>query len=152
MNILNLQQFIAHFQGHRRLTIRTLQAFPEDQLLGYRVEPMRTFAEMAGEILALERYTLHGIISGNWAWQTPAPLASKQALVSAFELQGQESPGLFGKLSSERLEAVEKDSFGARWANRDRLLYMLDNEIHHRAQGYVYLRLLGIEPPAFWER
>jgi uncharacterized damage-inducible protein DinB len=38
------------------------------------------------------------------------------------------------------------------WANRDRLLYMVDNEIHHRAQGYVYLRLLGIEPPAFYER
>lgn len=31
------------------------------------------------------------------------------------------------------------------------LLYMLDNEIHHRGQGYVYLRLLGLEPP-FWER
>jgi uncharacterized damage-inducible protein DinB len=29
---------------------------------------------------------------------------------------------------------------------------MIDNEIHHRAQGYVYLRLLGLEPPAFFER
>ena len=32
------------------------------------------------------------------------------------------------------------------------LLYWIDNEIHHRGQGYVYLRALGIEPPAFWER
>jgi len=30
--------------------------------------------------------------------------------------------------------------------------YYVDNEIHHRAQGYVYLRALGIEPPFFWER
>jgi len=32
------------------------------------------------------------------------------------------------------------------------LLYWIDNEIHHRGQGYVYLRSLGIEPPPFWDR
>jgi uncharacterized damage-inducible protein DinB len=32
------------------------------------------------------------------------------------------------------------------------LLYVIDNEIHHRGQGYVYLRAQGIEPPAFWDR
>ena len=32
------------------------------------------------------------------------------------------------------------------------ILYFIDNEIHHRGQGYVYLRSLGIEPPFFWER
>ena len=31
-------------------------------------------------------------------------------------------------------------------------LYWIDNEIHHRGQGYVYLRSLGIEPPAFYDR
>ena len=34
----------------------------------------------------------------------------------------------------------------------DLLMYVIDNEIHHRGQGYVYLRTLGIEPPAFYER
>src|SRR4030095_4406801 len=34
----------------------------------------------------------------------------------------------------------------------DLLLYAIDNEIHHRGQGYVYLRVLGIEPPHFYER
>jgi uncharacterized damage-inducible protein DinB len=31
-------------------------------------------------------------------------------------------------------------------------MYAIDNEIHHRGQGYVYLRALGIVPPPFWER
>jgi uncharacterized damage-inducible protein DinB len=31
-------------------------------------------------------------------------------------------------------------------------MYFLDNEIHHRGQGYVYLRELGVEPPAFYQR
>ncbi len=34
----------------------------------------------------------------------------------------------------------------------DLILYVIDNEIHHRGQGYVYLRALGIEPPAFYDR
>ena len=34
----------------------------------------------------------------------------------------------------------------------DMVLYVVDNEIHHRGQGYVYLRSLGIEPPAFYDR
>jgi uncharacterized damage-inducible protein DinB len=32
------------------------------------------------------------------------------------------------------------------------ILYVVDNEIHHRGQGYVYLCALGVEPPPFWER
>ena len=34
----------------------------------------------------------------------------------------------------------------------DLVLYAIDNEIHHRGQGYVYLRALGIDPPPFYER
>ncbi|HEU4878313.1 MAG TPA: DinB family protein [Gemmatimonadaceae bacterium] len=30
--------------------------------------------------------------------------------------------------------------------------YIIDNEVHHRGQGYVYLRSLGIEPPPFYVR
>jgi uncharacterized damage-inducible protein DinB len=32
------------------------------------------------------------------------------------------------------------------------ILYVIDNEIHHRGQGYVYLRALGIAPPPFYDR
>jgi uncharacterized damage-inducible protein DinB len=32
------------------------------------------------------------------------------------------------------------------------LFYIIDNEVHHRGQGYVYLRALGIEPPPFYDR
>jgi uncharacterized damage-inducible protein DinB len=34
----------------------------------------------------------------------------------------------------------------------DLILYVIDNAIHHRGQGYVYLRALGIAPPPFYER
>jgi uncharacterized damage-inducible protein DinB len=34
----------------------------------------------------------------------------------------------------------------------DLILYVIGNEIHHRGQGYVYLRALAIEPPSFYDR
>jgi uncharacterized damage-inducible protein DinB len=32
------------------------------------------------------------------------------------------------------------------------VLYVIDNEVHHRGQGYAYLRALGVEPPPFYLR
>ena len=32
------------------------------------------------------------------------------------------------------------------------LNYFVGNEVHHRGQGNVYLRALGIEPPGFYDR
>jgi uncharacterized damage-inducible protein DinB len=152
MELLTLEQFYNHWQGHRRLTIRTIEAFPEDKLFSYKVEPMRTFGEIANEIITVETYTLNGIASGNWAWKQGEVLMNKDALLAAFAQRENSAKELWSKLTSERIQAVEKDAMELTWSNRDRLLYMLDNEIHHRAQGYVYLRQLGIEPPAFYER
>ena len=32
------------------------------------------------------------------------------------------------------------------------ILYFIENESHHRGQGYTYLRALHIDPPYFWGR
>jgi uncharacterized damage-inducible protein DinB len=152
MELLTLEQFYTHWQGHRKLTIRTVEAFPEDKLFSYNVAPMRTFGEIAKEIIGVETYTLNGIISGEWVWKQDEAITNKELLLAGFLHVEKTTKELWSKLTLERIQSVEKDAWGATWANRDRLLYMHDNEIHHRAQGYVYLRLLGIEPPAFYER
>ena len=55
-------------------------------------------------------------------------------------------------IAPERFQKVEIAFGQYENANYDTLFYFIDNEIHHRAQGYVYLRSLGIAPPFFWER
>lgn len=52
--LLTLEQFYGHWQGHRRLTTRTLEAFPEDELFSYNVEPMRSFGKLISEIHEIE--------------------------------------------------------------------------------------------------
>ena len=59
---------------------------------------------------------------------------------------------LWPNIPAARFQEVDT-AFGQwKMAIYELLLYIRDNEIHHRGQGYVYLRSLGIEPPPFWER
>ena len=57
-------------------------------------------------------------------------------------------------LRSRRHASQEIDKAFGEWEGPvyGLFLYWIDNEIHHRGQGYVYLRSLGIEPPAFYDR
>ena len=59
---------------------------------------------------------------------------------------------LFPQIPEQRFQEVDT-AFG-QWKMPifALLLYVVDNEIHHRGQGYVYLRELGIDPPPFYER
>ena len=44
---------LAHWQGHRRLTRRIIDAFPDDQLFTFSIGGMRSFGEMAMEIVTM---------------------------------------------------------------------------------------------------
>ena len=41
--IVNPEEFLNHWQGHRRVTRRVIEAFPEDKLFNYSVGGMRPF-------------------------------------------------------------------------------------------------------------
>jgi uncharacterized damage-inducible protein DinB len=141
-----------HWQGHRRLTRRVIEAFPEDQLFTFSLGGMRTFGELAGELLAMGAPMIQGLATGDWeAYETEA-FTSKEDLLRHWDASTKEIDEFWASIPAERF-AETITSFGqytgpAHW----QVLYVIDNEIHHRGQGYVYLRALGIEPPAFYER
>ncbi|GGH74554.1 putative damage-inducible protein DinB [Pullulanibacillus pueri] len=153
--ILSLEKFRETLDANRGLTIRTLQAFPEDKLFTYSpVEPLRPFSEMILEVLDVERGYTRGIALGDWEYTQPyAGVSSKADLLKACQETQESVRNWWHEITEERLAVVEKDPFfGGEMSHFDRLQYALENEIHHRGQGYIYLRLLGIEPPFFYER
>lgn len=145
-------------EGHHRLTKRVIAAFPNDALFSFKPVPaMRCFAEIAAEILQLEEIIVQGVALGTWKdWDANSrylSLPDTASILQAFDEVRAQSTTLWPRLTPQRLDEVEFDPWMQRPSTiRSRLEYMRDNEIHHRGQGYVYLRLLGIEPPAFWER
>lgn len=155
--VITPEAMLEHWQGHRRLTRRVIEKFPEDKLFDYAIGGMRPFAALAGEMMGMALPGIHGIVSGKWETYTSfSDLASspktKHELLDQWDRITEEINEQWPKIPAGRFQ--ENDvAFGqyegpVYWT----LLYFIDNEIHHRAQGYVYLRSLGIEPPPFWER
>jgi uncharacterized damage-inducible protein DinB len=151
-SFMTSQQFLASWQGHRALTRRAIDAFPEDKLFGYSIGGMRPFSALAMECLGMAVPTLKGVIAGDWEQYAASKAATKAELLRLWDDATAEIDALWPKIPAARFQEVDT-AFG-QWKMTiyDLLLYVRDNEIHHRGQGYVYLRSLGIEPPAFWER
>ena len=150
--IMSSQQFLEHWQGHRALTRRVIDAFPEDKLFTYSIGGMRPFSALAMELIGMAVPTLNGVITGKWAQFAEAKATTKAELLGMWDGATVEINTLWPTIPAARFQEVDT-AFGQwKMAIYDLLLYIRDNEVHHRGQGYVYLRSLGIEPPPFWER
>jgi uncharacterized damage-inducible protein DinB len=152
-NVLSPEKLLKHWQGHRRLTRRMIEAFPEDKLFNYSVGGMRPFAELAKEFLRMAVPIARGVASGEWVSSDDlAGVKSKADLLALWDQATSELETIWRTIPPHRFSEVDK-AFG-QWEGEgiDSILYAIDNEVHHRGQGYVYLRSLGIEPPPFYER
>lgn len=150
--VITPEAFLAHWQGHRRLTRRVIEAFPDDQLFEFTLGGMRSFGVLANEILGMAVPMVRGIITGEWQAWADANADTKPELLSRWDASTKELEALWPQIPLERF-AETLTAFGQYTDQLTNLmLYVVDNEIHHRAQGYVYLRALGIAPPPFYER
>jgi uncharacterized damage-inducible protein DinB len=141
-----------HWQGHRRLTRRVIDAFPEQQLLNFSVASMRPFAAMAMELIGIAEPMVRGIVTSDWSRGDQRPATSKGDILRLWDESTDALNRLWPQIPPERFQET-MTAFGQYPGKvHDLVLYAIDNEIHHRGQGVVYLRALGIEPPPFYER
>ena len=151
--IFTPEALLEHWQGHRRITRRMIEAFPEDKLFTYSIGGMRPFAELVYEFLGMAVPGLTGIASGKWQqWSDAKKVTTKKDLLSLWDQATEDINRIWPTISPQRFNETDK-AFG-QWEGQvySFIFYWIDNEIHHRAQAYVYLRSLGIEPPAFYDR
>ena len=152
VNVLTTDALLKNWQGHRRLTRKTIDAFPEDKLFQFSLGGMRPFAEMAWEFIVMAVPIVDGVATGKWEEYKGTKPGTKSELLQLWDAQTVELDNKFPNIPQHRFNEVEK-AFG-KWeaSGLATIQYAIDNEIHHRGQGYVYLRALGIQPPPFWER
>ncbi len=152
--IISPVDLLAHWQGHRSLTRRVIEAFPEKEFFNHRIGGMRTFADMTLELLGIAGPGIQEIASGkqNELDEHRDHEHSKEKVLQFWDEATEEINTYWSQIPSERFHETIKafgQYEGTVWSS---IFYFMDNEIHHRGQGYVYLRSLGIEPPAFWDR
>ncbi len=158
-NIVSATELMDHWQGHRRLTRKLIELFPEEHFYTFSIGGMRPCSELMMELIVMAAPGAQGLVTGNW--QTEDQLAvdfsakapsTKAEVLAMWDRSTEQMNAVWPQIRPERFQ--ESDAAFGVYANKViySLFYFIDNEVHHRGQAYVYLRALGIEPPAFWDR
>lgn len=152
--VITASELLEHWQGHRSLTRRVIEAFPEKEFFNYTIGGMRTFADITMELLGIAGPGIKEIATGKTA-ELREHFDHGNSKVKILQLWDEATEIInkyWADVKPERFHETIK-AFGQYEGKvYSSIFYFIDNEIHHRGQGYVYLRSLGIEPPAFWER
>ncbi|WP_428741596.1 DinB family protein [Tenacibaculum sp.] len=152
--VITPSDLLKHWQGHRGLTRRVIEAFPEEAFFNYSIGGMRTFAEMVMELLGIAGPGIKEIATGKiQELIEQVDHGNKKAkILELWDEATNEINTYWAQIKPEQFQQSIKifgQFEGTVWSS---IFYFMDNEIHHRGQGYVYLRALGIEPPYFYER
>ena len=149
--LLTPEALLTNLKDVRALTRNVIEAFPEKELFEFSVANLRPFSQMVEEFLMITNYifteTLHEKHTPFYTeGQFPTTKAEVLALWDrATEIIDREWTKVGDYTQS--LTIYRMTFSFAQW-----ILYAIENESHHRGQGYTYLRALGIEPPFFWAR
>lgn len=152
--IITPTELLAIWQGNRRLTRKVIEVFPEKDFFEFSIGGMRPFAGLVKESLAIAVPGLTEILGGEVKEfnDTFEQLKTKEDYLKLWDESTEKIDQLFPQISLDKFR--EKHNLFGQYAFPviDNIIYFIENEIHHRGQGYVYLRALGIQPPFFWER
>lgn len=148
------EEILEIWQGNRRLTRRVMGAFPEKELFEFSIGGMRPFANLVKELLEIAVPGLKQIVTGEIIPLSDEHLTqtTKEELLTAWDETTDEINRLWAQLKPERFRETVNLFGQFEYTGIQNITYFIENEIHHRGQGYVYLRALGIQPPFFWER
>ncbi|GAA3751274.1 DinB family protein [Terriglobus aquaticus] len=145
-------QVLEHWQGHRRLTRKVIEAFPEDQMFTFTLGGMRTFGAMVHEFLGMALPVANQVATGTWGDPIAEKPTDKAGLLRLWDEHTAKIDAIVPAIAPERFHEKIKIYEQYEVTGMEAIQYTVDNEIHHRGQGYVYLRALGFEPPAFYDR
>lgn len=153
--VITPEDLLQHWQGHRALTRRVIEIFPEKDFFEFSIGGMRPFSKLADELLAIAAPAMKGIVNREvqpYNEEGGEKLIFKAQYLQKWDEATAEINKYWQQLSIEDFNETFNLFGQYEFPIIQNILYFIDNEVHHRGQAYVYLRALGIEPPFFWER
>ena len=153
MEIRTIQPFLHYFGSVRERTMRVARCVPPDKLDWTYAPGKFTFGDLLRHIAVGERFLWAETVQGRASRYTMhgKELADGYESVIAFmERLHAESMEIFGKLSDEELQHKCKTPDDAAITTWKWLRLMVEHEIHHRGQIYLYLGILGVPTPPLY--
>lgn len=152
--ILSKEELLNHWQGHRNLTRRVIEIFPEKDFFEFSIGGMRPFVQLVLELLAIGGPGVRSIAEKSIVELDEEAFkpTTKADVLKKWDEETEIINQYYNAIPEERFHE-NFNLFGQfDFPVYENIFYFVDNEIHHRGQAYVYLRALNIEPPFFWER
>src|SRR5271168_502993 len=153
MEIRSIESFLPYFETIRERTLRVLRAVPPEKLEWRHAPDVFSCGDLARHLAAVERYTFtEGVLGRPSRYQGCGPeLADGHANVIAFlERMHGESVEVLKNLTPEQLAGKGLSPQGVPITAWKLLRAMVEHEVHHRGEMYVYLALLGVPRPPLY--
>jgi uncharacterized damage-inducible protein DinB len=153
MEILNIESFVPYFETIRERTLRVLRAVPPEKLEWRHADDVFSCGDLARHIAAVERYTFAENVCGRPSRYQGCgvELADGHENVMAFmERMHRESIAMLKELKPEDLAGKCLSPQGVPVTAWKLLRAMIEHEVHHRGEMYVYLALLGVPRPPLY--
>jgi len=153
MELQNLESFLDYFNKVHERTMRVVRYIPRDKLDWSYAPGKFTLSDLVRHIAAINRY----MFAEN-AQRRPSryPGCGKELadgydqVLQFMEDMHRESVEIFSRLSPEDLQSKCTTPGGAPITVWKWLRLMLEHEIHHRGQIYLYLAMLGVPTPPLY--
>lgn len=153
MEIRTIQPFLQYFGNVRERTMRVARCVPAEKIDWAYAPGKFTLGDLLRHIAVAERYMWAETVSGRPSRYTRhgKELAeSFEEVIALMERLHAESMEIFGKLSDEELLRKCKTPDDAEITKWKWLRLMVEHEIHHRGQIYLYLGILGVPTPPMY--
>ncbi|HEX9579828.1 MAG TPA: DinB family protein [Gemmatimonadales bacterium] len=154
---MSRQQFLDAYEKEHTTTMRVLRAYPVSQL-DLRPHPRCKTARELAWIFVLERglgaMVLNGEFGKGPSGQLPPPPASWDQLLGALEKGHKDFGDLVRSLPDAKLDENVKFMTGPKQLGDVRRMdfcwFLLHDQIHHRGQFSVYLRMADGKVPSIY--
>ena len=140
-------------ERYRGVTLVTLDAVPEDRMAWSPQPELFTFGQQFYHIFQAEDYYSRGLLEQDWRLdriRMPSALPARDTIRDQLlEIRRYTLDGLDAWDDAALQEEVTPPNLQVSWTVRGWFDFVLEHEIHHRAQTALYLRLLGMTPPFY---
>ena len=153
MEIGNIDTFLHYFETVRQRTLRVVQAVPQEKFEWRHSEGVFSPGDLARHIAATERYTFAENVFGRPSRYHGCGADLAGGKDRTLEFMGKlhaEAVDLLRKLRPEDLANKGLSPQGHAVTAWKFLRAMVEHEVHHRGEIYVYLALLGVPRPPLY--
>ena len=153
MEILSVSSFLDYWSSIRARTSRVVRTIPPERIEWRYREGKFSLGDLVRHLAALERYMFAENIVGRpsiYPGHGPDLASGYDAVLDYFDRKHAETVEIVRSLSDDRLHEKCLTPGGARLAVWKWLRAMIEHEVHHRGQIYIYLGLLGVATPPLY--